>query len=70
MDIAKESVKKYTLDDVIKILDPLVTTIAEMQKDIEAIKIKTGARDTPIGLPPKKNYNDDPGPWPQKKAVG
>ncbi len=46
----------------------LLDAITSLRKDVEAIKVRVGFGDTPVGMPDKKNYNTDPGPW-QKKPV-
>jgi hypothetical protein len=58
---AKESVKEKFITNQ-QILDAIML----IKKDVEEIKQRTGFNDKPVGIPEKRNYNTDPGPW-QKK---
>ena len=48
-NVAKESVKKVTLE--------------ELAKRVEALEERVNLRDKPVGRPDMKNCNTDPGPW-------
>jgi len=71
MDIAKESVKKITLEEVAEMIKATQDAMESIKKDVEILKNRSGFKDRPMGIPERKNYNDDPGPWPkaQKPAA-
>ena len=69
MDIAKESVKKMTLDEVVEMIKTTQDALESIKKDIEILKQRSGLMDKTVGIPVKTNYNDDPGPWPKKVAT-
>lgn len=71
MDIAKESVKKISLEEVVEMIKATQDAFESMKKDMEIIKQRIGFKDKTVGIPARKNFNDDPGPWPkaQKPAA-
>lgn len=50
-------------EQILDAITALNDQIGSIKKDIEELKIKTGANDKPVMPPMKKNYNNDCGPF-------
>lgn len=59
MDIAKESAKRLTLEEI-------TTRLLAAEDEIAEIKKRVNTRDKSVGMPDMRNHNTDPGPWTPK----
>jgi len=61
--VAGRTFQRVSNEMILEQIQKIVEDVTNIKMDIELIKVKAHFQDKVVGMPEKKNYNTDPGPW-------